>query len=756
MKKDRIFYFSLILILACLANFSYAETPLIELKASLLPAGETGEWLNQGRLGGKFICFSGYLKTEVVAGRRAVTFNGKDQILKLKLNAAGAITTRNAFSVSLWVFAPEIDRKMIILCWPSSSGTDTAFALGRAYDGAFSQNTAKRLGYEGGIPSSATWHHLTFTYDGIRLRVYVDGELNTEKTMQLKTGEEQEIYLGGGFRAERNSFYNLFLGSIAEVDIYDRVLSAPEIRHALGFFSTFDPSPRNKETIKTLEPCLKWEKGDDNIASFAVYFGEDKDSIQQSRKDLSSYKGLTTSGENFFGPVKVLPGRTYFWKVDELDSAGKVKHRGEVWSFGVDAGEATCPFPRHQMAGVKKSLIELKWVPGEWAVSQNIYFDTSLAKVEAGETSRISKLGPEISCCHLPLPLEYGVTYYWRVETDNGSLPSARGKIWSFRVEDREVKDDLTFYLVSDTHYGASLTINSANQTTIDIMNGLPGTKFPAEAGGGLVRTPRGVLVLGDLVDEGGAEDAPHFWQQFVADYGLNGEGRLAFPVYEGVGNHDGGQEDYIRWQVRGRNLQRKRQAGIYTTGLHYSWDWENVHFVHLNLYPGSGGEDIINPWGTYFEGSWKYPEHSLEFLIDDLDKNVGKSGRPVVIIQHYGFDDWSKGWWSENERVLFYKAIKNYNVIAIFWGHSHLSQFISWKGINTWCVGSGQQDPEPGQFFVVNINPKEMIVAERKKDGWGLVMKSAINNALHRTGEKTPELIRIASYCFQHSNLTD
>jgi len=56
----------------------------------------------------------------------------------------------------------------------------------------------------------------------------------------------------------------------------------------------------------------------------------------------------------------------------------------------------------------------------------------------------------------------------------------------------------------------------------------------------------------------------------------------------------------------------------------------------------------------------------------------------------------------------------------------------------------------------VVNINPKEMIVAERKKDGWGLVMKSAINNALHRTGEKTPELIRIASYCFQHSNLTD
>jgi hypothetical protein len=42
------------------------------------------------------------------------------------------------------------------------------------------------------------------------------------------------------------------------------------------------------------------------------------------------------------------------------------------------------------------------------------------------------------------------------------------------------------------------------------------------------------------------------------------------------------------------------------------------------------------------------------------------------------------------------------------------------------------------------------MIVAERKKDGWGLVMKTAINTALQGTGEKTAALSRIASYCPQ------
>lgn len=144
------------------------------------------------------------------------------------------------------------------------------------------------------------------------------------------------------------------------------------------------------------------------------------------------------------------------------------------------------------------------------------------------------------------------------------------------------------------------------------------------------------------------------------------------------------------------------------------------MHFVQLGVYAGQEGDDIINPWDKHFEGTWRFPGHSLEFLEQDLAKNVGQSGRPVVLLQHYGFDDWGLGWWSERERQAFYQVIRNYRVIAIFWGHTHVVQFINWRGIPTWCAGAGQHDPEPGEFLVVNINPEQMTVAERQVKGGG------------------------------------
>jgi hypothetical protein len=729
MKRYWLFCSVLILILGFLANSGYGEKPLVDLDANNLPLGNLKEWVNQGTVGGRFECLSVCPQVEIVAGLKAVTFNGKDQILKSTFIFPESIARKRSFSVALWIFDPEIGRKKIILSWASRPQNSTEFSIGRAYDGAFCSDGIIKVGYEGGIPLSKAWHHLAFIYDGNTLRVYVNGELNVEKLIRLNTKEGGNIYLGAGWNSERNSPYSLFSGSIAKVQVYDYALSALEIRNSIGYFSAFDPSPRNGENIETLKTAIKWKKGCNDIAAFEVFLSENKEEIERSERNLPSYRGIVPSSQNFFGPLEVIPGKTYFWRIDQLDSQGRVKQRGEVWSFQVDPGQAKNPFPRNKVAGVKKDLREIRWTPGRWAKSQTLYFDVSLEKVQSRNTLIIEKLGPEVNRYSLSLPLKYGVTYYWRVDTDNGCLPAAEGEIWSFRVEDEFIESDITFFLVSDTHYGATISIADANRATIDIMNSLPGTKYPEKAGGGIVRTPRGVLVLGDLVDEGSAQDAMIFWKEFVDDYGINGERRLAYPVYEGVGNHDGGPEDTVRRGVRKRNLERKNLTGISSNGLHYSWDWGRVHFVQINLYPGSSGDDIINPWGGRFEGSWKDPEHSLEFLIDDLSKNVGQSGRPVIILQHYGFDEWSKGWWSENERLAFYDAIKDYNVIAIFWGHSHVSQMLNWKGINTWCVGSGQRDPEPGEFFVVNINPKEMIVAERKRDGWGLVFRIEISN---------------------------
>ena len=68
--------------------------------------------------------------------------------------------------------------------------------------------------------------------------------------------------------------------------------------------------------------------------------------------------------------------------------------------------------------------------------------------------------------------LDFGKTYYWRVEQENGSIPTAPGTVWAFRTEDATEPGDVTFFVGSDTHYGLG---NNAelNRKVIDQMNWL-------------------------------------------------------------------------------------------------------------------------------------------------------------------------------------------------------------------------------------------------------------------------------------------
>ena len=63
----------------------------------------------------------------------------------------------------------------------------------------------------------------------------------------------------------------------------------------------------------------------------------------------------------------------------------------------------------------------------------------------------------------------------------------------------------LTFYATSDSHYEAIEKVerNDRNRVTLLRMNELPGTTWPEKLGGGPIGKPRGVLALGDLIDDG-------------------------------------------------------------------------------------------------------------------------------------------------------------------------------------------------------------------------------------------------------------
>jgi hypothetical protein len=202
----------------------------------------------------------------------------------------------------------------------------------------------------------------------------------------------------------------------------------------------------------------------------------------------------------------------------------------------------------------------------------------------------------------------------------------------------------------------------------------------------------RGIIIAGDLT----AWSRTMEWQEY--EKYTSGFHRY---LYDGLGNHDFEEGNCCNGSgsLRGGNLLAWNDACICPeeiakaigdrlrstplsgrSGPNYSWDWHDVHFVQLNLFPGNGTKD--GKYNTY---------NSLNFLKSDLAKNVGSSGRPVVLIHHYGMEGFSRGcgvsdtdtdldgcirnsdvWWTQTERIAYWNAIANYNVPLIITGHLH------------------------------------------------------------------------------------
>ena len=287
---------------------------------------------------------------------------------------------------------------------------------------------------------------------------------------------------------------------------------------------------------------------------------------------------------------------------------------------------------------------------------------------------------------------------------------------------------DVTFLVTSDSHYDAleNEDRNQRDRVTIDEMNRIAEERWPEALGGGAIARPRGVAVLGDVIDDGdrmreGKNQSELQFGYFLAEFGLDGtDGRLKYPVFEGWGNHDGppvGREQFgfsFQAHLKDRNklrLQKGLTDHVSENGLHYSWDWDGVHLVLLNLYPGN----VPHPQ-TRYSAAYHDPQGSLDFLKSDLAARVGESGRPVVVMHHYDLQ--GTNWWHDEERKTYYEALKPYNVIAVFHGHTGTGVY-RWKpdgeeqALNV--INTGQTE---NGFFVVQITDDRIRLAYRVKEG--------------------------------------
>lgn len=279
---------------------------------------------------------------------------------------------------------------------------------------------------------------------------------------------------------------------------------------------------------------------------------------------------------------------------------------------------------------------------------------------------------------------------------------------------------DVTFVFSSDTHAclmhgGLAPKCQDEGKTDdalrrhIKAVDGIGGYAWPREidgvatnlvGAGQPIATPRGLVMGGDLTDDGGGQVAipgeGTQLQQFSQRYRKgDGPDQIHLPVYLGLGNHDldqdgpPGHRDWYRREMRDYVALNHRQTVFYKPPLpvadydvysdNYSWDWGGLHLVQAERYAGDTAKDTVD---------------SLPWLIDDLQQNAA-DGRPVILFQHYGWDPFSTErwdperetydpmgagpphWWSPEQRTALLAALAGYNVIGIFHGHEHPTPMI-------------------------------------------------------------------------------
>ncbi|MCX5643838.1 MAG: discoidin domain-containing protein, partial [Phycisphaerae bacterium] len=99
---------------------------------------------------------------------------------------------------------------------------------------------------------------------------------------------------------------------------------------------------------------------------------------------------------------------------------------------------ATKPTPDQSAVDVPNDVV-LSWKAGPYAATHNVYFGTTFADVNAADATKPQLVGQGQTGAtyDAPAPLDYGKTYYWRVDEVNAAPSTTvfKGSVWSFTVE---------------------------------------------------------------------------------------------------------------------------------------------------------------------------------------------------------------------------------------------------------------------------------------------------------------------------------
>ena len=279
--------------------------------------------------------------------------------------------------------------------------------------------------------ATETWYHVVATWDNGTYFVYVNGQQMATGSYTGLTKFQPAMDIGndgntGGSRAEA------FAGRIDEARFYDRALGAAEILGAMKgtpYPLASGASPKDGSLELSTWVTLSWSPGDFAV-SHDVYIGDNFEDVNNGA--AGTFWANLATPSLFVGfpgypyPDGLVPGTTYYWRVDEVNQANpNSPWKGNVWSFSIAPHTAYAPVPADG-AGAVAVNATISWTPGYGAKLHTVYFGDKFDDVNNATSGTMSG-----STTYNPGPLQRQKVYYWRVDEFDG-VTTYRGQIWSF------------------------------------------------------------------------------------------------------------------------------------------------------------------------------------------------------------------------------------------------------------------------------------------------------------------------------------
>jgi hypothetical protein len=204
--------------------------------------------------------------------------------------------------------------------------------------------------------------------------------------------------------------------------------SGPTIHIEYSSKKAFRPDPSDGSFYRDTWATLSWLPGETAV-SHDIYVGENFDDVSNGTGDTfwgnqpSTLLIVGFPGSPF--PDGLVPGNTYFWRVDEVEADGVTIYKGYVWSFAIPPKTAYNPNPADGTEFADPNSV-LSWMAGFGAKLHTIYLGDNFDDVNNAVGG-----APRGPTTYNPGTLEMEKVYYWRVDEFDASA-TYKGEVWSF------------------------------------------------------------------------------------------------------------------------------------------------------------------------------------------------------------------------------------------------------------------------------------------------------------------------------------